>query len=67
MYMQFVNERRSGFISVFNRNYHAYVMPRFRYKPVLAGNDVMAFSPLGGAAGDLQMRIPEGRPYYISV
>jgi len=44
-------------------------MHRFWYNQVylLAGNNVMAFSLLGGAAGDLYLWILKGDPDFISL
>jgi len=47
---------------VFNGNYTS-IIHHFRYNQVflLAGNDVIALSPLGGAVGDLSLRILKGQ------
>ena len=51
------------FISMFNGNY-TFIIHHFRYDEVflLAGNDVIAISLLGGAEGDLSFRILKERP-----
>ena len=48
---------------MFNGN-HTSIIHQFRYNEVflLAGNDVIALTPLGDAVGDLSLRILKERP-----
>ena len=54
-------------ISVFNSK-HSSVMHRFRFNQVLpfARNDVIVFSPLGGAVSEFSPRILRGWPWFYS-